>query len=132
MGIKKYRYASLSIETNEAIVFAEFNRSLVIDLPIAMEIVANRLEFTTNRQHYFIVDFSNVKHVSHEAKLYLQDPEGGLKNMLCSAFLASNPVSALLANIFVKTPKPIPSRFFSNKKDALKWIHELQQSVLEN
>jgi hypothetical protein len=46
-----------------------------------------------------------------------------LKNILGAAFIASNPVAALIANIFVKTPKDFIARFFSNRKEALDWIN---------
>lgn len=112
------------------IVFAEFPDGIIIDLAAAREIVANRLDFTGNEKHYLIVDISNVKQVSSGAKEYLQRQETGLMNLLGAAFLASNPVSAMIANIFIKTPKNFHAKFFSNKKDAFEWIVKQKQTLI--
>jgi hypothetical protein len=106
------------------IVFAEFDAKLKVDLDIARELVSYRLNFTQNEMHYFVADMSNIRQVSAEAKEFLQSVDGGLKNILGAALIASNPVSALIANIFIKSPKNFPARFFSNKLDANAWILE--------
>lgn len=111
-----------TIDTSD-IVLIEFAGNLRVDLALARQIVAGRLEFTQNRDHYLIIDLSNVRHVSSEAKEFMQKPDAGLKNILGAAFIASNPVSALIANIFIKTPKDFQAKFFSNKNDALAWIN---------
>ncbi len=105
------------------VIFIEFSPNLKVDLSIAKQIVANRLDFTSNKKHYLVLDMSNIKNVTAEAKKFLQAPEGGLKNILGAAFIASNPVGALIANIFVKTPKDFIARFFTDKKEALDWIN---------
>jgi hypothetical protein len=111
-------------EIDQNIIFANYPNDLNVHLETAKEIVSNRLEFTGNSDHYVIVDMTNVKKVTPEAKAYMQHPEGGLKNILGAAFLANNPVSALLANIFVKTPKSFEARFFHKKEDAINWLKE--------
>jgi hypothetical protein len=63
-----------------------------------------------------------VLSITKEAKKYLQNSEGGLKNILGAALIASNPLSALIANIFIKTPSKFQSRFFSNMDEALNWM----------
>jgi len=106
------------------IVFVEFDANLRVDLKTAREIVSYRIDFTDNKLHYLIADMSNIRHVSAEAKEFLQSIEGGLKNILGAALIASNPVSALIANIFAKSPKNFQAKFFSNKTDANAWILE--------
>ncbi len=130
METKKYPFSAWSKQPDCNIVFAEFRSNLVVDLTIAMELVNNRLDFTLNQNHYFIMDFSNIKHVTQDAKLYLQDPEIGAKNILGVAYIAANPLAALLANIFVKTPKLIPAKFFYSKTEALQWMTLLKQEVV--
>ena len=110
------------------VVFAEC-RCLRVDLSIAMQIVADRHNFTHNKKHYLIFDMSKVRNVTAEAKKFLQHPEGGLKNILGAALIASNPVAALIANVFVKTPKDFQAKFFSNKRDALDWIFNRKHKI---
>jgi hypothetical protein len=105
------------------IIYVEFPTNLQVDLKAAREIVEQRLQFAGPEKHYLILDMSNVRGISSEAKNFLQQPEGGLKNILGAALIASNPVSALIANIFVKTPKSFEARFFHKKQDAIEWVH---------
>lgn len=130
MKIKKYAFVTCSQEINESIVFSEYPNNLIVDLSTAEDMVASRLDFTDHKPHYIIIDLSNVKKVTAEAKEYMQSPEGGLKNILGAAFLASNPVSALIANIFIKTPKKFEAKFFYNKASAVRWIEGLKEKKL--
>jgi len=121
------KFPGLVLSTPEKgcnIVFVEFDANLKVDLQMAREIVSCRIDFTNNNKHYLIADMSNIRHVTPEAKEFLQNVEGGLKNILGAALIASNPVSALIANIFIKTPKNFQAKYFSNKRDASTWIME--------
>ena len=106
------------------VVYSEFRHTLKIDLPTAREIVESRLDFTQNEKHYLVADVSKVKAVTAEAKEYFQHPATGLKNILGAAFIASNPVAVLIANIFIKTKKEFQAKFFTNRQDAFDWIYE--------
>ena len=126
MQTKKYHFTTCKKAEESDIIYVQFAKDLKVDLVIAKELVFNRLDFTENKKHYLIIDFSNITNVSPQAKIYMQDPETGLKNILGAAFIASNPVSTLLANIFTKTSN-IDSKFLRNEKDALSWIVELKR-----
>jgi hypothetical protein len=128
MKTKKYPLETYSQEHDSDIIYVRFDKNLKVDLPTAQKLVLNRLAFTENKKHYLIIDFSNIILVTPEAKTYMQSHEGGLKNVIAAAFFASNHISALLANIFVKTPN-ITSAFLQNEKDALVWIEELKQKT---
>ncbi len=127
----EYPLIVLSSDVWPEIVFVEFPQSTQIDLATAMHIVACRLDFTENNPHYLIGDVSNIKSVTAEAKAFLQKADGGLKNILGAGLIASNPVSALIANIFIKKSSHFPSRFFSNKRDADVWITSLRQNAVD-
>ncbi len=128
--IKEYPFVIFRRELGSNIIFANYEESLKIDLTIAQAIVANRLEFTENEKHYLVLDVSHVRTVTPEAKKYMQQAEGGLKNILGAAFIANNPVSELIANVYVKTPKDFEARFFSNKDEAIRWIIEHKQQAI--
>jgi len=129
MIVERYPYVLCSAKKDSDIIFAEFPNNLKINLAVAKEIVANRLDFAKNKEHYVIIDVSNVREISTEAKEYMQRPDTGQKNVLGVAFLATNPVSALIANIFIKTQKDFQARFFSKKEDAVEWIMEYKKKV---
>ena len=126
MKTKSFPLTVMRTENDEDIVFVEYRSNLDIDLNVAKEIVSNRLEFMGNKKHYVIIDATNVKSVSKEARSYLLNPDEGTKNILGSAMLAGNPVAALLANVFIKSAKLFPSKFFYKKEDAIKWIKEIK------
>lgn len=130
MIIQKYKQITCSTEPNSDVVFIEFCANLKVDLANAREIVNDRLLFTQNRMHYLITDTSNVSHVTVEAKEFLQQPHGGLKNILGAAFIANNPVGELIANVFIKTPKNFHARVFSSREEALAWIEEYKMKMI--
>lgn len=132
MKIEEYPCVLCSTGVIKDIVFIEFRNSLKVDLPEAVEIVASRLRFTENKKHYLIVDVSNVREISQKAKEYMQRPEAGLKNILGAAFIATNPVSSLIASIFIKTEKDFPARAFTEKADAYNWIVDYRQEINSN
>jgi hypothetical protein len=117
-------------DMDEDILFAELKTTARIDLEAAHRIVSDRLNASAYRKHYLVADASNARQVSGDAMRFLQSADGGMKNILGAAIIASNPVSALFANIFIKKPKDFPARFFSNKRDALAWIRVCRQKHL--
>jgi hypothetical protein len=128
----KFSPAVYYMENNSDIIFTEFPDKLKVDLTKARELVAHRLDFTQNKKHFMIIDISNVSEVTTEAKEYLQRADSGLKNILGAAFIGTNPVSTMIANIFIKTPKDFQAKFFSNREDAFDWIHELKKKIVAN
>lgn len=118
------------VEGHQDIIMAEFIQGVKLDLNTAIEIVNDRISFTNNKMHYLVANVSNVLSITSEAKKYLQQPEGGLKNILGAALIAPNPLSALIANIFIKTPSSFQSRFFSNAEDALNWIFDQKRKAI--
>ena len=127
MNRKLYPSVTLSIQDDEDIIFVEYAPNIEVNLELAKEIVSNRLDFAGEKMHYLILDVSNVKSITSDARTYLLDPNTGTKNILGAAFLASNLVSALFANFFIKSRKGFPTKFFHKKNDALKWIKEIKE-----
>lgn len=113
-----------STEPDSGIVLIEFPPNLKVDLATAQEIVSDRLKFTRNKPHYLISDTTNVRQITAEAKEFLQRSDGGLKNILGAAFVGSNPVAVLIANIFIKTPKSFQAKFFPTREAAVAWIED--------
>jgi hypothetical protein len=121
-----------SISDNNDVVFVEFPKDLQVTIDMAKEMVAARINFTQNKKHYLILDMSNIKNITAEAKKYMQMQEGGLKNILGAALIGSNPISTLISNVFIKTPKNFQAKFFQNKKDAIDWIYLKKENKIAN
>ena len=119
------------VDQHDDIIIAEFPNQLKLDLDTAINIVSHRISFTNNKKHYIVADVSNIISMTTDAKRYLQKPEFGLKNIMGAALIASNPLAALIANIFIKTRCDFESRFFSKKDDAINWILNQKESNLK-
>jgi hypothetical protein len=128
MRKREYRYINVWSEDSDIdIIFGSYSPRLEIDIEIAKELVKNRIEFSDGVPSYALIDFSNVKSVTKEARDYMNDPEGGLKGVLGGAFLSNNVVATLFINLYLKINKPIvPAKFFTNKKDALEWLRTIR------
>jgi hypothetical protein len=127
MKTTQFRYATLTTTIEEDIIMASYQPKLEITIEIAKELVENRLAFSENKPHYILIDFSNVKLVTKEARDYMNDPITGLKGLLGGAFLGNNPVATVFVNLFFRINKPpVPSRFFTDREEALAWLRKIR------
>lgn len=123
---RQYENISFSKIDNE-IIFFSYTPKLEIDISIAKELIRNRLEYCQGKSYFALIDFSNVKSVTKEARDYMNDPEGGLKGILGGAFLSDNAVSTLFINLYLRINKPIvPAKFFTKKEEALAWLRTIK------
>jgi len=127
MEKQQFRYTSLSKEIDDGIIYATYIPKLEINLAIAQELVQNRMSFSENKPHYILIDFTNVKSVTKDARDYMNDPEAGLKGLLGGAFLSNSVVATLFVNLYLKVNNPtIPAKFFTNKADAINWLKKIR------
>ena len=127
MQKQQFRYATLSKDIDDEIIYAIYIPKLEINLEIAEELVQNRMAFSENKPHYIVIDFTNVKSVTKGARDYMNDPEAGLKGILGGAFLSNSVVATLFVNLYLKVNNPtIPAKFFTNKADAINWLKKIK------
>jgi hypothetical protein len=123
-----------SIETSDVffkiendILFCSYKPHIEIDLAIAKRIIHDRMKFTAGESYPILIDFSNMKSVTKEARDYMNSREGGLQGLLGGAFLSNSVVATLFINLYLKINNPpIPARFFTNKADALNWLKKIK------
>jgi hypothetical protein len=128
MNEVKYRHITIWTEDlYPDIIFGIYSPKLVIDISMAKELVDNRLDFTQGKPVYTMIDFTNVKSVTKEARDYMNNPEGGLKAVLGGAFLSNNVVATLFINLYLKVNNPsIPAKLFTNKAEAIHWLTKIK------
>jgi hypothetical protein len=126
-----FQYASLtSLDGYNDIILASYTPQLEITIGVAEELVQNRLQFSNGVNHFILIDFSNVKSVTKEARDFMNDPKGGLKGVLGGAFVSNNAVATFFVNLYIKINKPsIPARFFTNRVEALEWLVKLRNTT---
>ncbi|NJM25550.1 MAG: hypothetical protein HC859_08705 [Bacteroidia bacterium] len=133
--MKKQSFKYITIWTNDEhpdVLFSAYASKLEITLDIAHELIRSRLEFCDGKPMYVLIDFTNVKSVTKEARDYMNSPDGGLKGVLGGAFLSANVVATLFINLFLKVSPPVvPAKFFTNRVDALVWLQKIRIEKLE-
>jgi hypothetical protein len=109
------------------IIFFKYKPSVEINITTAKDMVKNRMEYTGGKAVYTLIDFTNVKSVTKEARDYMNSPEGGLNGILGGAFLSNSIVATLFVNMYLKVNSPaIPAKFFTNTEDALGWLKKIK------
>lgn len=123
-------YGNISFEkVDNDIIFFKYKPSIEIDINTAKDMVKSRLDYTGGQSVYTLIDFTNVKSVTKEARDYMNSPEGGLKGILGGAFLSNSVVATLFVNLYLKVSRPsIPAKFFTNSSDAINWLKKIKVS----
>lgn len=124
---KEYKFVSFWKEEDDIIAF-KYSPDLYMDIEVAKDIVASRLEYSNDKPMYSVIDLSNLKSVTKEAREYMSQPENGLKGILAGAFISNKPLTTVVINFFLVINKPaVPAKFFTNKEDALNWILKIRE-----
>jgi hypothetical protein len=134
-NVKQYEFITIWLEEDEDILISTYKPGLKVDINIAHSLVNSRLDYTGGQPKFMLIDFTNVGAATREARLYMNDPNGGLMGVLAGAFLANNAVATLFINLYLKINKPsVPARFFTNKADAIEWLKRLkmERKILEH
>ena len=121
----KTEYVHYSIDDD--ILFAEFIPFIEHDINIAKKVVEDRLNFTGNENYRAVVDITNIKGSTREARIFMSRSDFGYKGLIAVAFISKRLFSVFLLNIFLKVYKPtVPSRFFHCRHEAIKWLKLMQ------
>ena len=138
MPNSRVAYRHITVWTEDQypdLIFGIYSPRLEINLPIAQELIENRLEFCDGVAKYVLIDFTNVKSVTKEARDFMNSPDGGLKGVLGGAFVSNNVVATLLVNLYLKVSNPvIPAKFFTDRNEALQWLIKIrnEKSISRN
>jgi hypothetical protein len=129
VGGKEYGNIAFGKIEND-IIFFKYKPSIEIDIHMAKDLVQKRLDYTDGQSVYTLIDFTNVKSVTKEARDYMNSPDGGLKGILGGAFLSNSVVATLFINLYLKVSSPsIPAKFFTNINDAISWLKKTKASA---
>ncbi|HLZ15675.1 MAG TPA: hypothetical protein VKQ08_01490 [Cyclobacteriaceae bacterium] len=125
--LREYSTATFWREEFDDILFFKYSPKLEMDVDIAKEIVYSRLEYTQGKSAYALIDVTNLKSATKEARDYMNSVEGGLKGLSAGAFLSNSVVATLLVNLYLKVSNPpIPAKFFTTQREALNWLKKVR------
>ncbi len=95
-----------------------------ITLEIAEINVAARLEIAEGKTLPILADVRSAKTMTKEARQYLSTGDG-VKGISAGAFLIKTQIEVLLTNAWLALyPMQVPTRLFTDKKDALGWLEK--------
>lgn len=88
----------------------------------ARESIAATAKLAGDKHYPVLVDMSNVRAMSREARAYYAGPEPPKYNNAVAMVTQSN-FGRIVANFFMSlTTQRIPTRMFNNVEDAEKWL----------
>jgi len=126
MKFPTFKNKYFSLEIKEDILYVDYKEDLIITLPIAKEIVTERIKFQLQENYDSIsmIGFLNIKYANKKAREYLATE--GAQRLSAAAFIAEKMVSKTLLQIFLTVEKPdIPMQVFDDKKNAVAWIQSI-------
>lgn len=91
-------------------------------LAAAKENTAINLKIAGGIRRPFLIDMSNVKSMSREARVYYAGNEP-LKAITAVAILTNSNVGKMVANFFIGlTQQLMPTKMFTDVNEAIKWL----------
>lgn len=131
--MKKVETQDVIFSIDDDILYCSYKQQLEIDIETARRIINDRVAFTEGKMYPILIDFSNMKAATKEARDYMNSPEGGLKGLIGGAFLSKSVMATLFINLYIKVSNPaIPARFFTNKEEAISWLKKIKTENLNN
>ncbi len=103
-----------------------------IDIEVAKKMVHDRLIVSNGISRPVFIDTCNAKGINEEAKEYMATGDA-MKYLNATALLVHNRVSKLVANFYISLSRPkIPTKVFTDKEKALKWLELFKQTSSNN
>ena len=119
-------YVHLVLE--DGILIAEYAKDLEITLAIAEDCVKRRLTLVDQKSYPTLADITHIKGTDKEAREYLSS-DMAMQGVSAGAILVSSAFSTMIGNFYLKIAydKPIPTRLFSEKSKAIKWLQRYKE-----
>lgn len=113
----------VDFEIENGILIANMSKGLVVDVHHAQKMVDDRILFQNGIEYPVLIRVNGIKFASSKASSFMQ--KEGLKGLKAGAFIISNPVEKIILNFLIMIHRPaIPSKMFTNEKEALKWLQQ--------
>lgn len=104
------------------IIIAVADAQDIHTLEHAKESVAAIAALTQGVRRPFLIDMTNVKSMSREARAYHAGPEPA-KVINAVAILTGSNIGKMIANFFISLTNPVlPTRMFTGVEDAKQWL----------
>jgi len=123
---KKLDTPYVYLELEDDLLIGYYKKDKKIDLAAAKQIVEDRLEFTGGHPVLILAINLGVRNMTKEARDYLATE--GVKSVIAGAIITGSPVGSFIGNWYLSISKPlIPSRIFTRKEAAIKWLLQFRK-----
>lgn len=113
-----------AFKLEDGILFVSFVPGALHDLNNATLVIAKQHELLGNAKVPTLVDGTNLKSVTPEARAFHASPEGS-GNTKALAMIANTTAAKVVGNLYLGlNGPPYPARMFTNKEEALAWLQQ--------
>lgn len=114
-------------ELQDDLLIGTYKKGLRISLEMAKGIVKTRLEFADHKPVAALVLNQGVLSMDKKARDYLSSDDG-VRGLIAGAIVVDTPFGSFLGNFYLSVTDPkIPTRIFSKKETALKWLQQFRK-----
>jgi hypothetical protein len=120
------------LELDNDVLIGVYKKGVKITLEVAKEIVEARLKFAGYKPVLALAYNAGVVSMNKEARDYLASTEG-IEGVIAGAIVVGSPLGSFIANFYLSVSKPrIPTKAFTKKEAALKWLQQFREITLRN
>jgi hypothetical protein len=113
------------IEIVDDILHGTYLPGVMIDATIAKELVRQRLEYSNGVAYPLLIMGEGIRAMNKDARAYLA--KEGVEGLVAAALVVNSVYTEFFGNMFLKiTQTSIPSKLFTNKEEALKWLEQFK------
>jgi hypothetical protein len=106
------------------IIYGRYKDNVIVDLAAAKKIAGDRITLSNGKDYPSISYIDGLNSIKKEARDFFSHDDG-IKHMTKLALITTSPISRIAGNFFLSVSKPtVPTRMFSEKEDAVKWVKE--------
>lgn len=118
---ESYRNQNARFWIEEGILFFEYKPNTIIDLEVAMRVVADRVAFQNERQLPVFCDMRGMISIDKAGRDYLAKSGSLLAKAV--ALIVNENVSMTLSTFYLEINKPsVPTQIFTDEQVALEYL----------
>ena len=97
-----------------------------ITMEVVKQLYESRLEVCNGKEYPTLIHINSVEYVNKELRDF-HDNVSSIVGATAWAFVTPAKISQILINLYLTAMKTlVPTKYFSNKEDALKWLQNFK------
>ena len=97
-----------------------------ITMDVVIQLYESRLEVCNGKEYPTLIFIDSVEYVNKELRDFHENVSS-VVGATAWAFVTPEKISQILINLYLSAMKiPVPTKYFSNKEEALKWLEKFK------